>query len=67
MSQRPPATADRRRTRDSTILLTVAVFALMCSALSLGLQRLERIYAVTASATVDGHGRPLPGGPRTYQ
>ena len=67
MSQRPPATADRRRTRDSTILLTVAVLAFMCSVLSLGLQSLQRIDAVTASATVDGRGTPLPAGPRKYQ
>jgi hypothetical protein len=65
MSQRPPATADRRRTRDSTILLAVAVFAMICSALSLGLQSLARTDAVTASAT-DARGTPLPAGPRKY-
>jgi hypothetical protein len=67
MNRPTPAAADRSRTRDSTILLAIAVLAMMCSALSLGLQSLQRIDAVTASATDDARGTPLPAGPRKYR
>ena len=73
MSEQPPAAAGRPRSRDSTILLAIAVLAILCGALSLGLQSLQQTPAVTASATDDARGStgdartPLPAGPKKYQ
>jgi hypothetical protein len=65
MSEQPPATT--HRTRDSAILLAIAVLATICGVLSFGLQSLQRTDAVTASASDDARGMPLPAGPRKYQ
>jgi hypothetical protein len=67
MSQQPPPATNRPRTRDSSILLAIAVLAIVCGVLSFGLQTLQQTAAVTASATDDGRGMPLPAGPRKYQ
>jgi hypothetical protein len=62
-----PAPADRFRFRDSIFLLTIASLAIVCGALSLYMQNVERARLVGSIATDDRPSIPLPAGPRKYQ
>jgi hypothetical protein len=61
------APADRFRFRDSTFLLAVAILALVFGALSLYMQKVERVGSVTTTASEERAATPLPAGPRKYQ